>query len=1849
MWFEPPTPQNVSVVFSKVIAGLDTELAGASLKIVSGESVDGEIVKKWESGSEPKTFELAPGIYTLVEDKAPGGYQIAHPITFRVAHESAEELLEPKLEIKKDGKFELITGNTITMADVPIPQGELRTTVSADGKQASDKAPVNVSGIKATSVNGVEVKDKVTYSNFAADAEYIVTANLYEVSAGSIFGAPLATQRERKMTNSSGNGEWEINFGQVKNLEPGKTYVVYENATSVENVLDLDGDNIKETTQVAVHENPDDVSQTVVVQNIPGVKIPIMATTVSANGQTAGYYKPVTILAKDAAKPVRVTDSITYSGLEENEKYTVTGRLFEVKDGQAVGQPIKTKIEEKTAGKHGSGKWVIDFESIQLEPGKSYVVFETAVSINEVIDTNFDSIPDSRQYARHENAKAQSQTIVVEKPQVYAVKVSKVDIGGDPLAGADLEIRKDRADGELVKGWKSKTVDESVELLPGTYVLVETAAPEGFDKLESVFTFTVDSAGVVKVTSAVTNGEVRVDGGKLVVTNSPTKPAPKTVKVSKVDIGGDPLAGADLEIRKDRADGELVKGWKSKTVDESVELLPGTYVLVETAAPEGFDKLESVFTFTVDSAGVVKVTSAVTNGEVRVDGGKLVVTNSPTKPAPKTVKVSKVDIGGDPLAGADLEIRKDRADGELVKGWKSKTVDESVELLPGTYVLVETAAPEGFDKLESVFTFTVDSAGVVKVTSAVTNGEVRVDGGKLVVTNSPTKPAPKTVKVSKVDIGGDPLAGADLEIRKDRADGELVKGWKSKTVDESVELLPGTYVLVETAAPEGFDKLESVFTFTVDSAGVVKVTSAVTNGEVRVDGGKLVVTNSPTKPAPKTVKVSKVDIGGDPLAGADLEIRKDRADGELVKGWKSKTVDESVELLPGTYVLVETAAPEGFDKLESVFTFTVDSAGVVKVTSAVTNGEVRVDGGKLVVTNSPTKPAPKTVKVSKVDIGGDPVVGAQIQIKQDGRVVKAWESTDQVHQESLPAGAYVFHEESAPDGFLTVSDFNFTLGKDGSVKVTSAVTDGNAVVNPDGVLVVTDNKVPDPVLKVSKVDIGGDPVVGAQIQIKQDGRVVKAWESTDQVHQESLPAGAYVFHEESAPDGFLTVSDFNFTLGKDGSVKVTSAVTDGNAVVNPDGVLVVTDNKVPDPVLKVSKVDIGGDPVVGAQIQIKQDGRVVKAWESTDQVHQESLPAGAYVFHEESAPDGFLTVSDFNFTLGKDGSVKVTSAVTDGNAVVNPDGVLVVTDNKVPDPVLKVSKVDIGGDPVVGAQIQIKQDGRVVKAWESTDQVHQESLPAGAYVFHEESAPDGFLTVSDFNFTLGKDGSVKVTSAVTDGNAVVNPDGVLVVTDNKVPDPVLKVSKVDIGGDPVVGAQIQIKQDGRVVKAWESTDQVHQESLPAGAYVFHEESAPDGFLTVSDFNFTLGKDGSVKVTSAVTDGNAVVNPDGVLVVTDNKVPDPVLKVSKVDIGGDPVVGAQIQIKQDGRVVKAWESTDQVHQESLPAGAYVFHEESAPDGFLTVSDFNFTLGKDGSVKVTSAVTDGNAVVNPDGVLVVTDNKVPDPVLKVSKVDIGGDPVVGAQIQIKQDGRVVKAWESTDQVHQESLPAGAYVFHEESAPDGFLTVSDFNFTLGKDGSVKVTSAVTDGNAVVNPDGVLVVTDNKVPDPVLKVSKVDIGGDPLAGADLEIHKDRADGELVKAWKSKTVDESVELLPGTYVLVETAAPEGFDKLESVFTFTVDAAGVVKVTSAVTNGEVRVDGGKLVVTNSPTKPETPETPKPEDPEEPNSENPKDPETPSLDEMPKTGAQTAGLLGAAGMLSLLGVGVLVLRRRQRNA
>ncbi|MBZ2098259.1 LPXTG cell wall anchor domain-containing protein [Streptococcus oralis] len=1232
----------------------------------------------------------------------------------------------------------------------------------------------------------------------------------------------------------------------------------------------------------------------------------------------------------------------------------------------------------------------------------------------------------------------------VAEGYVFTIKIHKVNEAGQPLQGAVFEVIRDRNQAVVGRLTTGPDGNASVgKLLRDNYTIREVTAPFGYDKLTEDIKISPDEFGSDK------SVERRIENKK----TPPKTPTEKEITFKKVDPNGKEIPGAELKIYSGdrvRPEAPPVADWTTEAnTSKVIKLAPGTYTLTESVAPDGYQYVDDV-TFTVNADGSITIVKKGTTDTVVTTGSVLSITDKEDT-TPKAITFSKVNLGGNEIAGAQIKIYKgDKAEGTAVESWTSTDQPKQLNLEPGIYTFHEEAAPTGYLKVTDI-TFQVKPNGTVEVTkvgekdSKGEDNRVVAQNSTLTVTDKDDDVARK-ITFSKISLGGVEIAGAQIKIFKgDKAEGTAVESWTSEAgKSKELSLAPGTYTFHEEAAPTGYLKVTDI-TFQVNYDGTVKVTNVGTKdakGEdntVVTDGSTIKVTDKDDD-SPKAITFSKVNLGGTEIAGAQIKIYKgDKAEGTAVESWTSEAgKSKDLNLAPGTYTFHEEAAPTGYLKVTDI-TFKVKTDGTVEVTnvgekdSKGEDNKVATNGSTVTVTDKDDD-SPKAITFSKVNLGGTEIAGAQIKIykgdKAEGTAVESWTSEAGKSKDlNLAPGTYTFHEEAAPTGYLKVTDITFQVKHDGTVEVTNvgekdSKGEENKVVTNGSTVTVTDKDDDLPrKITFSKVSLGGTEFAGAQIKIykgdKAEGTAVESWTSEAGKSKDlNLAPGTYTFHEEAAPTGYLKVTDITFQVKHDGTVEVTNvgekdSKGEENKVVTNGSTVTVTDKDDDLPrKITFSKVSLGGTEIAGAQIKIykgdKAEGTAVESWTSEAGKSKDlNLAPGTYTFHEEAAPTGYLKVTDITFKVKHDGTVEVTNvgekdSKGEENKVVTNGSTVTVTDKDDDLPrKITFSKVSLGGTEIAGAEIKIykgdKAEGTAVESWTSEAGKSKDlNLAPGTYTFHEEAAPTGYLKVTDITFQVKHDGTVEVTNvgekdSKGEENKVVTNGSTVTVTDKDDDLPrKITFSKVSLGGTEIAGAQIKIykgdKAEGTAVESWTSEAGKSKDlNLAPGTYTFHEEAAPTGYLKVTDITFQVKHDGTVEVTNvgekdSKGEENKVVTNGSTVTVTDKDDDLPrKITFSKVNLAGEEIAGAKIQIfrgeKVAGNPVAEWTSkANQSHVLDLTPGVYTFHEEAAPTGYLAVTDITFQVNYDGTVTVVNA--SGNQVEFKDGKLVVTDQTEPE---------------------------------------------------------------------------------------------------------------------------------------------------------------------------------------------------------------------------------------------------------------------------------
>ena len=199
------------------------------------------------------------------------------------------------------------------------------------------------------------------------------------------------------------------------------------------------------------------------------------------------------------------------------------------------------------------------------------------------------------------------------------------------------------------------------------------------------------------------------------------------------------------------------------------------------------------------------------------------------------------------------------------------------------------------------------------------------------------------------------------------------------------------------------------------------------------------------------------------------------------------------------------------------------------------------------------------------------------------------------------------------------------------------------------------------------------------------------------------------------------------------------------------------------------------------------------------------------------------------------------------------------------------------------------------------------------------------------------------------------------------------------------------------------------------------------------------------------------------------------------------------------------------------------------------------------------------------------------VEITKTDITGETEIeGAKLQVlDKDGSVIEEWTSGKEPHLiERLPVGEYTLHEETAPDGYVVVSDVKFNVEETGEIQKV-------AMKNEPAMGQVL-------VKKTDSAD--GTPLAGVEFEIRNKvtkEVVGKLVTDENGEARSEQLPIAvyedgkmtePIVYVLVETKPLDGYEEYtkeeEFVFTYQDQNTPVIEITKEIQN--TKIPGAKI-------------------------------------------------------------------------
>lgn len=541
-------------------------------------------------------------------------------------------------------------------------------------------------------------------------------------------------------------------------------------------------------------------------------------------------------------------------------------------------------------------------------------------------------------------ANAQFQAVIGR------LKLRKTDVGGKLLDGAIFHVTGNNFDQDVTVTNGEIVLDN---LLVGEYTITEKNAPHGYLANTATFSTTVKpgETSEVTITDEAPTGQILI----------------KKSDADGLVQGEASLEGAEYTVYNSE-NKEVGKIMTDKTGRGQLNnLVLGIYTVKETKAPVGYNLDPQ--TYTVELTYKDQTTSIVWNHVESQDKVKV-----------GQIEILKTDTNNQPLKGGEFGIYANNdmyightlyKKGQLVVSIKTndKGIAKSGDLPYGSYYVKELSAPDQEDGNKENFVLSEETQ-YVKITGDKLFSMTFID---------------TTVTASKRDIAGtDEIKGAKMQVTD--MNGKIIDTWTSTNKPHSIKgLTEGhDYILTEITAPNGFVKAESI-KFTVSKE---KKNQAVVMKD-------------------KQVKISKTDLTGKKeLVGAHLEVRDEL--NKVVDSWTSTHVPHYVSGLKEgqTYTLIETTAPDGYAKAESI-TFTVSKE----------NQEVVMKDAE--------------ITINKVDEETEePVLDAQFSVfDEEGNLIDQWITDGKAHAVShLEAGKeYILKETKTPRGYQTVTDTTFTV------------------------------------------------------------------------------------------------------------------------------------------------------------------------------------------------------------------------------------------------------------------------------------------------------------------------------------------------------------------------------------------------------------------------------------------------------------------------------------------------------------------------------------------------------------------------------------------------------------------------------------------------------------------------------------------------------------------------------------------------------------------------------------------------------------------------------------------------------
>ena len=1079
-------------------------------------------------------IQLPDSTYYAKELKAPTGYSI-DPTVYTIKagkNKVTEDFKTGTIKINKTAEDGIISGR------------EFKITYSYNGKSLSETAKTNANGI--ATFDELRVYDMSTGKAITYTVSEINVDTRYEVPKAqnvTLTSGDVDLTVNVKFNNQLKTGSIKINKQSEDGENGGREFTVTGNGKTY--TISTGENGIALLENIPVYDsNNEKITYTISEKNVP-IKYVIPAdqtATLTADATTTKTFKNI---LKKFTVEVTKQDAEMVSAQGDG---TLAGAVYGIYRDGAL-------IDTYTTDENGY------FKSKEYVCG-NYTVQEISPSEGYLLDMTVHSVgAEPEKYTIESNLISMTVTEDVIKGNISVIK--HTDDGSTqietPEVGAEFEVylKSVGSYGNAAETERDHlTCDENgfaqtKDMPYGIYTVHQT---NGWEGTEFIADFDVNISE---------NGQTY----RYLINNAKFESYVKVVKVDSESGNVIPYEGAGFEIYD--SNGQKISMTFSYPTPTTIdvfytnsegylitpEVLPyGEYSLVEVQAPVGYvlDSTPVPFTVSADNAEeenaltVIKVhkentaqkgrisvqktgdifkTVAMASSAYTDENGEMTVNPTTYTPVFASGNLSGAVfqvIASEDIVTLDGTIRANAGDVVAEITTDENGYAESDLLYLGNYEIKEVSAPFGYvQNTESQFVELTYAGQEIAVLDTVNTSFVN-DYQDVEISLSKVMENDELFGIYGKDCYTSVSFGLFAAEDITAADGTVIPadGLISEvSLDENMtaviaEKIPfGKYYVQEIATDEHYVLNGEKYLVTFEYMGQEVTT-------VSIDCGQFV--NELKRGKIEGIKVNESE---EPLENALFGLYAvDTAEFTSESAYMTAVSDKNGyfkfdEIPYGEYVVHEIEAPTGYILSDESYPVTV------------------CEDGETITVRTINKPI--TVELSKIDVYGEELIGAEMQLENaNGEIVDEWTSDGTNHVVTeLPAGDYTLKEIAAPDGYVIATDIKFTVDVYGNVTVenveaTATSENGNPLV----VMIDDTTKV-----QISKQDITtGEELPGAKLQvIDRDGNVVEEWVSSSEPHfiEGKLIAGKeYTLKETIAPEGYEIANEIKFTVNADGSV-----------------------------------------------------------------------------------------------------------------------------------------------------------------------------------------------------------------------------------------------------------------------------------------------------------------------------------------------------------------------------------------------------------------------------------------------------------------------------------------------------------------------------------------------------------------------------------------------------------------------------------------------------------------------------------------------------------------------------------------